>query len=54
MLGESLYLCSEYLAQKAKVESVASRVAVLEAKNSKIKKELITAMGEANHAKERL
>ena len=54
MLGESLHLSSEYLAQEAKVESVASRVAILEAKNSKLKKELITAMDEANHAKERL
>ena len=52
MLGESLHLSSEYLAQEAKVESAMSRVAVLEAENSKLKKELITAMGGANHTKE--
>ena len=53
MLGKSLHLSSEYLAQEAKVESALSRVAVLEAKNSKLKKELITVMGEANLAKEK-
>ena len=54
MLGESPHLSSEYLTQEAKVKSVASRVAVLEAENSKLKKELITTIGEANHAKEQV
>ena len=53
MLGESLHLSTEYLAQEAKVEFALSQVAVLETKNSKLKKELITVMGEANLTKER-
>ena len=53
MLGESLHLSSKYLAQEAKVEPALSRVAVLETENSKLKKELITVMGEANLAKEK-
>ena len=43
----------EYLAQEAKVEFALSWVAALEAKKSKLKKDLITAMGEANLAKEK-
>ena len=54
VLGESLHLSSEYLAQEAKVESATSRVAVLEPKNSKLKKELITTIGEPNQAKEQV
>ena len=53
MLGESLHLTSEYLAQEAKVESARSHVMTLEAKNSKLKKELIAATNEANLAKEK-
>ena len=53
-MGESLHLTSEYLAQKAKVESVRSHVMTLEAKNSKLKKELIAATNEANLAKEKV
>ena len=54
MLGESLHLTSEYLAQEAKVESALSHVTTLEAENSKLKKELIAAMNEANLAKEKV
>ena len=54
MLGESLHLTSEYLAQEAKVESVMSHVTTLEADNSKLKKDLIVAMNEANLAKEKV
>ena len=54
MLGESLHLTSEYLAQEAKVESVMSHVMTLEADNSKLKKDLIAAMNEANLAKEKV
>ena len=43
----------EYLAQEAKVEFALSWVAALEAEKSKLKKDLITAMGEANLAKEK-
>ena len=54
MLGESHHLTSEYLASEAKVESTQSHVTTLEAKNSKLKKELIVAMSEANLDKEKL
>ena len=54
VLGESLHLTSEYLAQKAKVESAQSHVMTLEADNSKLKKDLIAAMNEANLAKEKV
>ena len=54
MLGESLHLTSEYLASEAKVESVRSYVTTLEAENSKLKKELIVGMNNANLAKEKL
>ena len=54
MLGESLHLTLEYLALEAKVESVRSHVTTLEAENSKLKKELIVAMNDANLAKEML
>ena len=54
MLGESLHLTSEYLAQEAKVESPLSHVTTLEADNSKLKKDLIATMNEANLAKEKV
>ena len=49
MLRESLHLTSE-----AKVKSARSHVTTLEAENSKLKKELIVAMNEANLVKEKL
>ena len=54
MLGEIHHLTSEYLASKAKVESTRSHALSLEAKNLKLKKELIAAMNDANLAKEKL
>ena len=54
MLGESLHITSEYLASKAKVESARSHASSLEAENSKLRKELIAAMDDANQAKEKL
>ena len=54
MLGESLHLTSEYLASEGKVESARSHVTTLEVENSKLKKELIVAMNNANLAKEKL
>ena len=54
VLGESLHLTSEYLAQEAKVESTLSHMMTLEANNSKLKKDLIAAMKEANLAKEKV
>ena len=54
MLGESLHLTSKYLSSEAKVESARSHVMTLEAENSKLKKELIVAMNDANLVKEKL
>ena len=54
MLGESLHLTSEYLALEAKIEYARSHASSLEAKNSKLKKELIAAMNDASLAKEKL
>ena len=54
MFGESLHLTSEYLALEAKVEFARSHVTTLKAENSKLKKELIVAMNDANLAKEKL
>ena len=52
MLGESLHITSEYLALETKVESAQSHASSLEAENSKLKKELIAAMNDANLAKD--
>ena len=54
MLGESLHITSEYLASEAKVESARSHASSVEAENSKLRKELIAAMDDANQAKEKL
>ena len=54
MLGESLHITSEYLTHEAKVASAVSRVEVLEAENSKLKKDLISAMNKANTVKEKV
>ena len=48
MLGESLHITSELLTQEANVVSVMSRMEALEVENSKLKKNLIVAMDEAN------
>jgi len=53
VLGESLHITSEYLTQEAKVEFVMSRMEALEAKNSKLKKDLIVTIDEANTIKEK-
>ena len=52
MLGESLHIASEYLTQEAKVASLASRMEVLEAQNSTLKKKIIESMHEVNTLKE--
>ena len=54
MLGESLHITSEYLVSEAKVESAWSHASSLEVENSKLRKELIAAMDDANQAKEKL
>ena len=53
MLGESLHITSEYLSQEAKVAFVVSKVEALEAENSKLKKDLIAILDEANTVKEK-
>ena len=53
-MGESLHLISEYLASEAKIESARSHVMTLEAENSKLKKELIVTMNNANLVNEKL
>ena len=54
VLGENLHISSKYLASEAKVESARSHASSLEAENSKLRKELIAAMDDANLAKEKL
>ena len=54
VLGESLHITSEYLASEAKVESARSHESSMEADNSKLRKELIATMDDANQAKEKL
>ena len=53
VLGESLHITSEYLTHEAKIASAVSRVEVLEAKNSKLKKDIIVVMDETNTIKEK-
>ena len=53
MLGESLHLTSEYLTHKTKIASVVSKLEALEAENSKLKKDLIVTMDEANTVKKK-
>ena len=52
MLGKCLHIASEYLTQEAKVASLASRMEVLEAQNSTLKKKNIESMHEVNTLKE--
>ena len=54
MLRESLHITSEYFTQEAKVASFTSRMEVLEAENSMLKKNLIDSMGEATILKEKV
>ena len=51
MLGERIHITSEYLSQEAKAMSVGSKVEAQEVENSKLRKELISTMDEANTAK---
>ena len=54
MLGESLHITSEYLTHEAKIATVVSRVEALKVENSKLKKDLIVVMDEANTVKEKV
>ena len=53
MLGETIHITSKYLSHEAKAASVGSKVEALEAENTKLRKELIYAMDEANTTKEK-
>ena len=53
MLGETIHITSEYLSQEVKATSMGSKVKALEAENSKLRKDLISAMDKANTAKEK-
>ena len=53
MLGESLHITLEYLTYEAKIALAVSKVEALEAENSKLKKDLIFVMDEANTIKRR-
>ena len=54
VLGESLHITSKYLASEAKVEFARFHASSMKAENSKLRKELIAAMDDANQAKEKL
>ena len=53
VLGETIHITSEYLSQEAKATFAGSKVEVLEVKNSKLRKDLISTMDEANTTKEK-
>jgi len=54
VLGESLHITSEYFTQEAKVASLTSRMDVLVAESSMLKKNLIDSMGKAATLKEKV
>ena len=54
VLGKSLHITSEYVVFEAKVEFARSHSSSVEAENSKLRKELIATMDDANQAKEKL
>ena len=54
VLWESIHITLEYVSQEANVTSAMSWVEALEAENSKLKKDLISAMDEANTVKEKV
>ena len=53
VLGETIHITSEYLSQKARVLSVKAKAKGLQVELSKLKKDLIATMDEANTAKEK-
>ena len=53
MLKESLHISFEYLTHKATIALAVSRLKALEVENSKLKKDLIVVMNEANTIKEK-
>jgi len=53
VLGETIHITSKYLSQEARV-SAEAKAKGLEVEFSKLRKDLITAMDEANIAKEKV
>ena len=53
MLRETIHIMSKYLTHEVKAALVGSKVEALEAENAKLRRELISAMDEANIAKEK-
>ena len=53
VLGETIYITSKYLSHEEKAVVAGSQVKALEAKNTKLRRDLITAMDKANLAKEK-
>ena len=53
VLRETIHITSEYLSQEAKATSAGSKVQVLEAENSKLRKDLISTMDKVNTSKEK-
>ena len=54
VLGETIHITSEYLSHEAKISSAEYKVKGLEAELSKLRKNLILAMDEANSAREKV
>ena len=52
MLGKTIHITSEYLSHEEKAVVARSKVEALEAKNTKLRRDLIIAMNKANLAKE--
>lgn len=53
VLGEMIHITSEYLSHEVKAVAARSKVEALEAENSKLRRDLISAMAKAKSAKEK-
>ena len=54
VLGEMIHITTEYLTNKERVVMANSKVEALEAKSSKLRKNIITAMDGGNKEKEQV
>ena len=54
VLGETIHITSEYLANEEKVVVVNSKVEALEAKGSRLRKDLIAVMYDSNASREKI
>ena len=53
VIGETIHITLEYLSQEARVSSTEAKAKGLEVELSKLRKDLIVAMDEANTTKEK-